>query len=129
MKLLDSKFLEGDTVKHPYEDNTDFMSKVNVFFYSKDNKAVAAYWEAPVGWFTAEITEQSEFNYVIEGEIELFDLETGDKKISAKAGDIFLVEAGDKTKWIIKKPIKTIFFIYPCPEELTLFFKSLGKHK
>ena len=127
MKLIDSGILAGNAVDHPYEDNPGFIAKINTFFYSKDKKAISGYWEAPVGWFTAEITRQSELNYIIEGEIELFYIETGDKKISAKKGDIFMVEAGDKTKWVIKKPIKTIFFIYPCPGELTDFFENLGK--
>lgn len=127
MKLFNSKFLIDEAVTHPYEDNPDFVAKINTFFYSKDKKAIMGYWEAPTGWFTAEITEQSELNFIIDGEIELIDLENSDKKITAKKGDIFLVESDDKTKWVIKKPIKTIFFIYPSPEELTKFFESLGR--
>jgi uncharacterized cupin superfamily protein len=125
MKLIDSNLLSENAIDHPYEDNPGFIAKINTFFYSEDKKAVTGYWEAPVGWFNAEITEQSELNYIIEGDIELFDIVTGEKRIAARKGDIFLVEAGDKLKWVIKKPIKTIFFIYPCPEELVDFFKNL----
>lgn len=129
MKLIDSDFMRENAVDHPYEDNPGFTAKINTFFYSGDKKAVAGYWEAPAGWFTAEITGQSELNYIIEGEIELFDIETGDKKISAKKGDVFLVETGDRIKWVVNKPIKTIFFIYPCPEASRVFFEDLEIEK
>ena len=125
MKLIDSKFLRDGAVDHPYEDNPDFIAKINTFFYSRDKKSVMGYWEAPVGWFTAEIGEQSELNYIIEGSIELIDLKTQKKKITAKKGDVFLVEPGDDLKWVVTDPIRTIFFIYPASKEITDFFKSL----
>ncbi len=125
MRLIDSRFLRDGAVDHPYEDNPGFIAKINTFFYSRDKKSVMGYWEAPVGWFTAEIGEQSELNYIVEGSIELIDLKTQEKKITAKKGDVFLVEPGDDLKWVVTDPIRTIFFIYPASKEIVDFFKSL----
>jgi len=122
MKVINSDFLVKNLVKHPYESNPSFKAKINTFYFSEDKKAVVGYWEAPVGWFDTVIEEQSEINYVIEGEIELI---SDNEKIIAKKGDCFLVENGEKIKWVIKEPIKTIFFIYPTPKKLTVFFKEL----
>ena len=125
MKLFDSKTLKNEAVIHPYEDNPGYEALINTFFYSDDKKAIAGYWEAPTGWFTSEIEEQSELNFLIEGEIDIVSLDDGSKRISAKKGDIFLIEKGDRIKWVINKPVKTIYFIYPSPAQLTDFFKKL----
>jgi uncharacterized cupin superfamily protein len=124
MRLFDSQILKNEAVIHPYENNPEFKGLINTFFYSKDKKALAGYWEAPRGWFTTEIGEQSELNFIIEGEIDIINLEDENKKISAKKGDVFLVERGDKVKWVINEPLKTIYFIYPSSEQLTGFFES-----
>lgn len=124
VKVITKNYLRKKSVFHPYENNPDYSARINTFYYSKDEKLIAGYWEAPEGWFEAEIGEQSEINYVIEGEIELI---CGGKKITAKKGDCFLVESGEKLKWIVKKLIKTIFFIYPANEEIVKFFKGLEK--
>jgi uncharacterized cupin superfamily protein len=124
MKVITKDYLRQNSVVHPYESNPGYITRINTFYYSKDEKLTAGYWEAPEGWFEAEIGEQSEINYVIEGEIELI---CGGEKITAKKGGCFLVESGEKLKWIIKKPIKTIFFIYPSNEEIVQFFKGLEK--
>lgn len=124
MKVIKSGVMVRDCVLHPYDSNPDFMAKINTFYYSKDKKFIGGYWEAPEGWFTGEMGEQSEINYVIEGEI---DLVSNGRKITAKKGDCFLVESEEKVKWVIKKPIKTVFFIYPAGKELANFFESLAK--
>jgi len=129
MKLFDSKTLKEEAVVHIYDDNPGYEALINTFFYSDDKRAIAGYWEAPVGWFSVEIAEQSELNFVIEGEIDIVDIEDPVKKISARKGDIFLVERGDKIKWIIIKPVKTVYFIYPAPSELIEFFKKLTVKK
>ncbi|KPJ88375.1 MAG: hypothetical protein AMS17_05750 [Spirochaetes bacterium DG_61] len=71
MRLVNNDFLKSTTVNHPYDSNPDYTAKINTFYYSKDEKLIAGYWEAPEGWFDAEIEEQNEINYVIEGEIDL----------------------------------------------------------
>ena len=126
MRIIDSDFLKDNTVNHPYDSNPEYSSKINTFYYSKDEKLIAGYWEASEGWFDAEIEEQTEINYVIEGEI---DIVCEGKKITAKKGDCFLVESGEKLKWIIKEPIKTIFFMYPANKEILGFFKALGENR
>ena len=126
MKLINNWFLKSNTVIHPYDSNPSYTAKINTFYYSEDEKLIAGYWEAPEGWFDAEIEEQNEINYVIEGEI---DLVCKDKRLTAKKGDCFLVESGERIKWIIKKTIKTIFFIYPANKEIADFFKELEKNR
>ena len=129
MKLFDRVLLKQGMVEHPYETNPGYEALINNFFYSKDNRALAGYWEAPVGWFCAEIEGHSELNFVIDGEIDIVDTFNDSKRITAKKGDVFLVEKGDRIKWVIKKPVKTIYFIYPADEGLMRFFKNLGKHR
>lgn len=116
--------MKNRTVIHPYDCNPGYEAKINTFYYSKDSKAIIGYWEAPAGWFTAQIEDQNEVNFVIEGEIDICSEEN---TITAKEGDCFLVESGESLKWIIKKPIRTIYFIYPSSKELVGFFKDLGK--
>lgn len=125
MRLIEPKFLKESAVDHPYDDNPGFMAKINTFFISGDKKAVCGYWEAPEGWFTEKIEKQNELNYIIDGNIELFDIDTGCKKLSAKKGDVFVVEPGDNLKWVINEPIRTIFFIYPVSKEISEFFEKL----
>ena len=122
MRVISNDYLRKKSVVHHYDSNPEYSARINTFYYSKDEKLTAGYWEAPEGWFDAEIGEQSEINYIIEGEIEIV---CGGKKITAKKGDCFLVESGEKLKWIVRKPIKTIFFIYPANEEIVDFFKGL----
>jgi len=124
MKVIKNNLLVNKCVPHPYETNPGYVAKINTFYFSKDKKSIAGYWEASEGWFDAIMEEQSEINYVIEGEI---DLVSNGRKITAKKGDCFLVESKEKVKWVVKKPIKTVFFIYPAGKELTNFFKSLAK--
>ena len=124
MKLFKSKIIKKRVVSHPYDCNPDYAAKINTFYYSKDSKAIIGYWEAPVGWFTAQIEDQNEVNFVIEGEI---DISSEENTITAKKGDCFLVESGEELRWVIKKPIRTIFFIYPSSKELVDFFKDLEK--
>jgi ethanolamine utilization protein EutQ (cupin superfamily) len=126
MKIIGGEFMTNNAVNHPYESNPDYNAKINTFYYSDDEKLIAGYWEAPEGWFEAQIEEQNEINYVIDGEIDII---CGEKKITAKKGDCFLVESGEKLKWVIKKHIKTIYFIYPANEEIAGFFKDLEKNK
>ncbi len=116
MKIIEQNFLTKNLVEHPYDTNKDYFAKVNVFYISKDEKFIAAYWEAPEGWFSAKIDNFYEINYVIEGEVEFI---LRDKTIKAKKGDCFLLEDGDEVRWNIKKFTRTVFFIYPSTTELT----------
>lgn len=125
MKFFNCETLKANTVDHPYEDNPGFIAKINTFFYSKNKKAIIGYWDVPVGWFNSEVKEFSELNYIIDGAIELYNIVTGDKEISAKTGDVFLIEPGDKLKWVIRKHTKTIFFIYPSTAEIIDYFENL----
>ncbi len=122
MRIISSESITTNTAIHPYECNPGYEARINTFHFSEDERFVTGYWEAPEGWFDADIGEQTEINYVIEGEIELVG---AGKSITAKKGDCFVAEPGDKLKWIIKKPIKTIYFIYPADQEIVDFFKEL----
>jgi uncharacterized cupin superfamily protein len=126
MKLIAKNRIEGETAVHPYDSNPGYEGRIHTFHFSEDERFVAGYWEAPEGWFDAEIGEQTELNYVIEGEIELSD---GLRSIVAKQGDCFVAEPGDKLRWTVRKSIRTIYFIYPADQEITGFFKELERTK
>ena len=122
MRLISSKQMRQRAVPHRYPSNPGYESRIHSFQFSDDGQLVAGYWEAPPGRFQADIDEQTEVNFVIEGEIEL--LQEG-KSFVARAGDCFVAEPGDKLEWIVKKAIRTIYFIYPTNAELSRFFKEL----
>ncbi len=122
MKVINNIDLTNSLVDHPYDSNPDYFAKVNIYYISQDKKFVAGYWEAPVGWFEAEIKGFNEINYVVEGEIEFV---TENRSFTAKAGDCFLVENGDRMKWQIKQALKTYFFIYPATKDLMNELKKM----
>lgn len=124
MKVITARQLRQRTAPHPYDTNPGYEARLHSFHFSGDEKLLAGYWEAPKGWFRADIGTQTEVNFVIKGEIRL---ESGGRSITARRGDCFAVEPGDKLKWIVRKPIRTIYFIYPADAELTRFFKDLEK--
>ena len=124
MRLITAKQIKQRTVPHPYDTNPGYEARLHSFHFSEDEKLVAGYWEAPKGWFLADIGTQTEVNFVIQGKIQLV---IGDESITACRGDCFVVEPGDRLKWIVRKPIRTIFFIYPSNADLTRFFKNLEK--
>lgn len=122
MKIIDQNFLVDNLTDHPYETNPEYFAKVNIFYFSKDEKFTAGYWEAPVGWFSAVIDGFYEINYVVEGEVEFI---SKDKILTARKGDCFLVEDGDKVRWNIKKFTRTFFFIYPATKVLVSELKKM----
>ena len=122
--MISQEYMKSEVGSHPYDCNPGYKAKINTFYYSNDSKVIIGYWEAPVGWFTAQIEEQNEINFVIEGEIDICSEEN---TITAKKGDCFLVLRGEFLKWIIKYSVRTIYFIYPSSKGLVDFFKDLGK--
>jgi len=121
MRVFAKEELMKNMVDHPYETNPDFHAKVNFFFYSKDRKMVMAYYEAPEGWFDVEVKGFDEIDYVLEGEVELH---SEGKTLTAKAGDCFLIQDGDRFRWKMKKPSKMVFFLYPITEEIQKVIES-----
>lgn len=115
MELMNKKFLVDNLIKHHYESNKDYFTKINFLYFSEDKKLMSAYWEAPVGYFEQDCSEFDEVNYVIEGEIEITK---GHKKMIARKGDCFYLKKGDKIKIKINKPSKTFLFIYPAEKVL-----------
>jgi uncharacterized cupin superfamily protein len=104
VRVITEKQLQQRAVPHPYDTNPGYEARIHSFHFSRDQKLVAGYWEAPQGWFLANIDAQTEVNFVIEGEIELV---MGEKSVIARKGDCFVVEPGDQLKWIVRKPIRT----------------------
>lgn len=124
MKVIDKNTLVRNMVIHPYDSNKDYFAKVNMFYYSEDGKFAAAYWEAPEGWFNAEVKGFNELDFVLEGEMKLISSD-GKKSIFAKTGDCIILEDGDKFSWILNKFSRVVFFIYPMNSELNEFFDNL----
>lgn len=122
MKIIDSNFLRNGLVVHHYESNKRYFSKINFFYFSDDEKLVAAYWEAPRGWFNHVCNGFDEVEYIIDGEIEL-SLE--DKKVTAGRGDCLLIKNGEKVKFRIKKFAKVIALNYPLNKILIEDIKKM----
>jgi len=115
MKVFSRDMLIKGMVDHPYDSNPDLLAKVNYFYYSADGKMAMAYYESPEGWFDVEVKGFDEIDYILEGEVELVSKE---QRLTAKAGDCFLIQDGDKFRWEMKKYSKMIFFIYPLTKEI-----------
>ena len=124
MNVISKENLIKNLVNHPYDSNPEYFAKVNIFYYSPDGKFAAGYWEAPKGWFNAEIEGFSEIDFIIEGEIEAVS-EDKTKTVVAKQGDCFLIENGDRFLWKINNKTKAVFFIYPLTEKIKNFIQSL----
>ena len=124
MDVIKKDDLKKNVVNHPYDSNPDYFAKVNMFYYSEDNKFAVGYWEAPVGWFNATIKGFNELDLIIEGEIEAVS-EDKAKTVIVKKGDIFTIEDGDRFLWKVNQPTKAMFFIYPLTPDLKDFFDSL----
>lgn len=124
MKLFNSDFLKNNLLIHPYDSNPDYFSKINPFYFSADKKFIIAYYEGAVGWFEIEINDFNQFNYILEGELEI----TSNNKIfNLKTGDCFLIENSDRLKYRIKKDIKILLYIYPSTSFVLEFLKNLNK--
>jgi len=117
MKVFDNKWLAGNLFVHPYDSNPDYFSYVNFFNFSPDGKAATGYWEAPKGWLEFTFSGFQELNYVIEGEIEVTHLTTGEKVV-ARPGDVYLIQDGDSVRWEMKKFTRTVFFLYPLTQQI-----------
>ena len=64
-------------------------------------------WEKEISQFPWEYG-QTEVCYIIEGEAEITDEETGEK-VTIQAGDLVTCPAGLKSFWNIKRPIKKYY--------------------
>jgi ethanolamine utilization protein EutQ (cupin superfamily) len=124
MKIFEINNLKDGLLSHPYESNPDYFSKINPFYYSSDEKFIAAYYEAQTGWFDVEIRDFNQLNYIIEGEIEVIS----DGKVNnLKSGSYFLIEDNDNLRYKIIKDVKILLLIYPATEAVLKFLSSLGK--
>ena len=130
MKLFKKKELMDDLVYHQYsnayEDNPNYYANLNFFHFSKDSKLIAGYWEAPKGWFKANIKDFNEINFIIHGVVAI---SLGNKKVVLKEGDCFLLEDGDKVKIEIIKELKTFFCDYPIDEKFKIEAKKIMNSK
>jgi len=126
MRVMTSLFITEQTAEHPYEGSPGYVARIHTFHFSEDERFIAGYWEAPPGSFDAEIGAQTELNYVLEGEIELW---RGNECVTAGKGDCFVAEPGDKLTWKVTKAIRTIYFIYPAGKEISGFFRKLESTK
>lgn len=115
MKVISRQELIREMVDHPYDSNPDLTAKVNFFFFSKDRKMAMAYYESPQGWFDVEIEGFEEIDYVLEGEVRL---SSATETLTARAGDCFLIQDGDRFRWEMVKPSKMVFFIYPITRDI-----------
>jgi ethanolamine utilization protein EutQ (cupin superfamily) len=126
LKLFNSDFLKKNLLIHPYDSNPDYFSKINPFYFSEDKKFIIAYYEGNIGSFDIVINEFNQFNYILEGELEI----TSKKKIfNLKTGDCFLIENSDRLKYRIKKNVRILLFIYPSTLSVLEFLKNLNKEK
>lgn len=121
MKVITKPELIRGMVDHPYDSNPDLIARVNFFFFSTDGKMAMAYYESPQGWFDADVTGFEEIDYVLEGEVRLT---SATEKLTAKAGDCFLIQDGDKFRWEMTKPSRMIFFIYPITRDIRKLIDS-----
>ncbi len=121
MHVITKEELIARMVDHPYESNPELVARVNFFFTSADEKMTMAYYEAPAGWFDVEVSGFDEIDYVLEGEVELV---SDEQRLTARAGDCFHIQDGDKFRWHITKPSKMIFFIYPITQDIAELIKS-----
>jgi ethanolamine utilization protein EutQ (cupin superfamily) len=124
MKVIGKHDLVSAMVDHPYESNPELIAKVNFFFFSKDGKMAMAYYESPPGWFDADVRGFEEIDYVLEGEVRLTSTA---ESLTAKAGDCFLIQDGDRFGWEMTKPSKMIFFIYPITRDIRELIDSFYK--
>ena len=127
MKVFTRDELIKGVVDHPYDSNPSLLAKVNFFYFSKDRKMTVAYYESPVGWFDVEINGFDEIDFVLEGEVELI---AEGRILTARPGDCFLIQDGDKFRWRMTKYSKMLFFIYPLTEQIedliARFYKRTG---
>ncbi|OHD69100.1 MAG: hypothetical protein A2177_08360 [Spirochaetes bacterium RBG_13_68_11] len=126
MKVFSKEFLAGNLYVHPYDSNPDYFSYVSFFNYSPDGKTASGYWEAPKGWLEFTFSGFEELNYVIEGEVEITNLETGEK-IVAKPGDVYLIKDGDHVRWTMTKFTRTVFWVYPLTQQIRDMISSWKK--
>ncbi len=115
MKVITRDELIKGMVDHPYDTNPDLVARVNFFYFSMDHKMVVAYYESPPGWFDVEVKGFDEIDAVLEGEVELI---SGEETLTARAGDCFLIQDGDKFRWQMTRPSKMFFFIYPLTRQI-----------
>jgi ethanolamine utilization protein EutQ (cupin superfamily) len=126
MKLFSKDELIAGLKDHPYDTNPDFTARVNYFYFSPDGKMLMAYYESPIGWFDAEINGFEEIDYVLEG---LVRLSSKNGTLTAKAGDCFLIQNGDRIRWEMVKPSRMIFFLYPVTGEIQEFVEHILQRK
>lgn len=85
-------------------------------FESEDHQITGGVWKCSPGTFDLTFT-WDEMALLMEGELVIE--EQSGRKVRLLAGDFFSVPRGAKTRWIVIKPIKKLYFsreLVPAPE-------------
>jgi ethanolamine utilization protein EutQ (cupin superfamily) len=122
MKIITKEMLTNGLVDHPpYDSNPELKAKLNFIYRSPDGRMAMAYYESPKGWFDVDVNGFDEIDYVIEGEVELI---TDNQRMTAKSGDCFLIQDGDRFRWQMNQPSKMIFFIHSLSVDVQDFISQ-----
>lgn len=78
-----------------------------ITFQTGDKLISGGVWGCSPGTFDLKF-EWDEMAYLIEGEITIEH--EMDQSISLKPGDFFFSPKGTKSRWIVEKPVKKVFF-------------------
>lgn len=76
-------------------------------FETKDSQITGGIWKCSPGTFDLTFT-WDEMALLLEG--ELIIEESSDRKVQILPGDFFFVPRGAKTRWVVVKPLKKLFF-------------------
>lgn len=76
-------------------------------FETEDSKITGGIWKCSPGTFDLTFT-WDEMALLLEG--ELIIEEFSDRKVQILPGDFFFVPRGAKTRWVVVKPLKKLFF-------------------
>lgn len=71
-------------------------------------------WESTAGVFEGPMNDQIEFCHIIEGEARIV---TGDKEVTVRAGDGFVMDNGLQPVWHVENYVKKHFVIVAVPSE------------
>ncbi len=79
-----------------------------VTFQTSDKLVSGGVWACSAGAFDLTFG-WDEMAYLLEGELVI--QEASGEQTQVKAGDFFFSPQGTKSRWIVKKPIKKVFFL------------------
>jgi uncharacterized protein len=85
-----------------------------ITFQTNDKLISSGVWTCSAGVFDLSFG-WDEMSYILEGEVSIES--SGGSPLKIKAGDFFFIPKGSKTRWVVTKPIKKVFFLR-SPEPL-----------